>query len=98
MPTYVFACASHGQFEVVRKFAEAGNPAACPECGLNADRVFFPVPDLWACDGAHKTDYGKGNDGITGDKRENLNKNWSKAWGEAPPPPAKDVPQGTDKK
>ena len=98
MPIYVFACAEHGEFELVRKMSEAGEPAFCPECDLDANRVFLPIPDLWACDGAHKTDYGKGNDGLTGTKADLLNRNWSKAWGEKPPPPDRNVPNGTDKK
>lgn len=95
MPTYVFRCATHGEFEIVRKMAEAGEPAGCPECGLDADRVWLPTPDVWACDGSHKGDYGKGNDGQAGSKRDLLNKRWSKAWGEKPPAPAKDVPKNS---
>lgn len=59
----------------------------CPECGEPMARVYAPLVDIWHCQGAHKTDYGK-----NGDKLEALNKQWSKHFGEDPPPPAKDVP------
>ena len=42
MPVYAFACAGCGDFELTRKAADAGAPAACPECGTTARRVFSP--------------------------------------------------------
>lgn len=65
-----------------------GPPAKveCPECGEQMIRVYEAVPDIWHCQGAHKTDYS-----ATGDRLEEMNKAWSKHYGEAPPPPAKDI-------
>jgi putative FmdB family regulatory protein len=42
MPTYGFACAACGPFEVRRGAEEAGRGAACPGCGASARRVFTP--------------------------------------------------------
>lgn len=83
-------------FEVVRKFADAGQPAECPVCKQQAERIFSAVSDIWHCDGAHKTDYGKGN--FTGSKIEALNRAWSKYYKEPPPPPARDVPKNSGEK
>lgn len=96
MPTYEFLCRDHGPFEVVRKYADAGEPADCPVCHHKAQRLYSSVPDIWHTDGAHKTDYGRGNH--IGDKRTALNKLWSKQWGEKPPPPATDVPRNSGEK
>jgi hypothetical protein len=70
----------------------------CPVCGAPAKRVYTAPPVAFNCDGFHQTDYGKGNDGRAGDKRELLNKQWSQAWGEPPPPPAADVPKNSSEK
>jgi putative FmdB family regulatory protein len=96
MPAYEFYCEDHGIFEVVRKMADAGEPAECPQCHQSAQRLYYAAPDIWHCDGAHKTDYGTGNH--TGDKRTALNKAWSKFYKEKPPPPAKDVPSNSSDK
>ncbi len=42
MPIYAFTCAGCGPFDVVRRAALAGAPAACPACGTTARRVFTP--------------------------------------------------------
>lgn len=96
MPTYEFLCQHHGPFEVVRKVADAGEPADCPVCQQRAQRLYTSAPDIWHCDGAHKTDYGTGNH--VGDKRTALNKLWSNHWKEKPPPPAADVPRNSSEK
>lgn len=96
MPTYEFYCRDHGIFEVVRKMADAGEPADCPVCHTRSQRLFASVPDVWHCEGSHKGDYGRGN--FVGDKRTALNKAWSKFYGEKPPPPAADVPRNSSEK
>jgi putative FmdB family regulatory protein len=42
MPVYAFSCADCGPFDVTRRAAYAGAPAACPACGAEARRVFTP--------------------------------------------------------
>jgi putative FmdB family regulatory protein len=42
MPVYAFSCADCGPFDVTRRAADAGAPAACPACGAEARRVFTP--------------------------------------------------------
>lgn len=96
MPTYLYRCATHGVFELVEKISEAGGPRPCPSCGVMSRRVYTPVIDVWHTDGAFKTDHV--NDTLPGDKRERLNKQWSAAWGEPPPPPAPDVPKNSGEK
>jgi len=98
MPTYVYRCPHHGEFEEIRKMIDASDKSFCPICGTIARRVYFPVPDVWHCDGAHKTDYGRGFQAETGDKRERLNRKLSKLWNEEPPEPAADVPKNSGEK
>ena len=40
MPIYVYRCDGCGPFEERRSFEEAGEAAACPECGAAARRVY----------------------------------------------------------
>jgi putative FmdB family regulatory protein len=42
MPVYAFTCAACGGFDVVRPMAESDEPARCPDCGSDAQRVFSP--------------------------------------------------------
>jgi putative FmdB family regulatory protein len=42
MTTYTFACDEHGEFDVSRSMADAGQPSSCPVCGATARRVFNP--------------------------------------------------------
>ena len=42
MPIYAFSCANCGSFDLARPVAEAGAPATCPVCGMEARRVFTP--------------------------------------------------------
>lgn len=55
MPTYVYECPEHGQFEVVKPMADSGREEWCPwdkgvfsrldgldRCGLSARRVYTP--------------------------------------------------------
>jgi putative FmdB family regulatory protein len=42
MPTYGYACAICGTFEVIRTMAAAGAPAECPDCGQPGRRRFTP--------------------------------------------------------
>lgn len=96
MPRYDYECPSHGRFEVIRKMMEVQSDEPCLICGRRSNRVFTPIPDVWHTEGSHRGDYGTGN--TVGTKADALNKNWSKAWGEAPPPPAADVPTNGSEK
>jgi putative FmdB family regulatory protein len=40
MPTYGYACATCGAFDVVRPMAAVGAPAECPGCGEPGRRLF----------------------------------------------------------
>jgi len=51
MPTYDHACASCGGFETIRAMAQRDEPAACPDCGAAAPRVFVTAPRLALMDG-----------------------------------------------
>ena len=93
MPRYDYKCPDHGVFEIVQKMSDVAAETPCPDCGRPAPRKYHVVPDNWTeIEGSHRHTYGQGN--VTGDKATRLNRNWSKAWGEAPPPPATDY---TDK-
>ena len=51
MPIYTFACAKHGEMDILRSFAECGNPAQCPTCSKTMERV-VTVPNLQVMDPA----------------------------------------------
>ena len=55
MPTYDHACASCGGFEAIRAVAQRDEPAACPDCGAAAPRVFVTAPRLALMDGGKRT-------------------------------------------
>ena len=40
MPTYVFSCDTHGEFDAKRRMADRDEPAECPTCGNDCQRVF----------------------------------------------------------
>ena len=40
MPTYTHRCAEHGDFDDVRSFAQSGDAAWCPTCGVSCIREF----------------------------------------------------------
>jgi putative FmdB family regulatory protein len=42
MPLYDYNCERCGTFEAQRHHTEAGSPAACPECGADAARMWTP--------------------------------------------------------
>jgi putative FmdB family regulatory protein len=42
MPLYDYNCERCGTFEAQRHHSEAGSPAACPECGGEAARIWTP--------------------------------------------------------
>ncbi|MBC7732759.1 MAG: zinc ribbon domain-containing protein [Bacteriovorax sp.] len=46
MPTYDYACAGCGGFDAIRSLAQRNEPAACPDCGAAAARVFVTAPRL----------------------------------------------------
>jgi putative FmdB family regulatory protein len=46
MPTYEYACAGCGGFDAIRPLAHRDEPAACPDCGAAAPRVFAMAPRL----------------------------------------------------
>jgi putative FmdB family regulatory protein len=49
LPTYGYRCEPCGGFDLVRPMAQAGDPAACPDCGSSARRV-FGLPALRSLD------------------------------------------------
>ncbi|MEO6277775.1 zinc ribbon domain-containing protein [Roseateles sp.] len=46
MPTYDYACAGCGGFDAIRSVSARDEPAACPDCGAAAPRVFVTAPRL----------------------------------------------------
>jgi len=46
MPTYDYACPGCGGFDAIRALAQRDAPAACPDCGGAAPRVFVSAPRL----------------------------------------------------
>ncbi|HYP83679.1 zinc ribbon domain-containing protein [Variovorax sp.] len=46
MPTYDYECRDCGGFDALRPLAERNEPAACPDCGAAAPRVFASAPRL----------------------------------------------------
>ena len=57
-----------------------------PETGEEAQRIYGSIPDIWHTDGSHRHDYN-----ATGDKLDQLNRSWSKHFGEDPPPKSSEV-------
>lgn len=88
---YEYDCYTHGAFEIEAPI-DTGPPSVvyCPQCHEGAMRNYVIPPIHFHTQGFHATDYDK-----HGDKLERLNKQWSKETGEAPPPPAKDVPKNS---
>ena len=46
MPTYDYACAACGGFDAIRSLSVRNEPAACPGCGTDSQRVFVNAPRL----------------------------------------------------
>ena len=46
MPTYDYQCTDCGGFDALRSLSQRNDPAACPECGSDAARVFASAPRL----------------------------------------------------
>jgi putative FmdB family regulatory protein len=57
MPTYGYACAACGPFELVRPMAEYAQPQACPVCGEPAARAMLTVPALAGMDAGRRASY-----------------------------------------
>ena len=55
MPTYDYACAGCGGFEAIRALSQRDEPAACPDCGTGASRVFVAAPRLALMEGSTRT-------------------------------------------
>lgn len=85
---YLYKCSEGDEFEIEAPIQE-GPPAEvyCKE-GHIGKRIFSVGGIHYHTDGFHSTDYNK-----TGDKLEQLNKSWSKHYGEKPPPKSKEVPR-----
>ena len=57
MPAYDYRCpACDTRFEVTRAFGD-GSATPCPDCGVEAKRVFTPVGVVFKGSGFHNTDY-----------------------------------------
>jgi putative FmdB family regulatory protein len=60
MPTYEFRCPRGHEFEkFYRSISGAEGTAACPECGLPAERVMSAAGFAFKGSGFYLTDYGK---------------------------------------
>jgi len=46
MPTYEYDCSRCGGFDALRSIARRNDPAACPACGADAQRVIGSAPQL----------------------------------------------------
>ena len=55
MPIYDHACTSCGDFEAIRAMAQRDEPAACPDCGAAAPRVFVTAPRLALMESSTRT-------------------------------------------
>jgi putative FmdB family regulatory protein len=55
MPTYDYACAACGGFDAIRSLAQRDEPAACPDCGVAAPRVFVAAPRLALMEGTTRS-------------------------------------------
>ena len=55
MPTRDYACAACGGFDAIRSLSTRDEPAACPDCGAAAKRVFVSAPRLALMDGGTRT-------------------------------------------
>jgi len=55
MPTYDYACAGCGGFDAIRSVNTRDEPAACPDCGAAAPRVFVSAPRLALMDGGRRS-------------------------------------------
>ncbi len=55
MPTYDYACAGCGGFDAIRSVSTRDEPAACPDCGAAAPRVFGAAPRLALMDGGTRS-------------------------------------------
>lgn len=86
---YTYCCEEHGRFLVTRSIHdEATKLEPCPLCQRESIRSFRDdiAPVHYNAQGFHQTDYWKGNVGNQeADKKEWLNRNWSKYYGEEPP-------------
>lgn len=62
MPFYDYEClnkkcmAFKKVYTIQQSMSEIHN-YKCPECSKQCRRILYPTPDIWACNGAHKTDY-----------------------------------------
>ena len=92
MPEYVYECSSHGAFTLMQRMDEQHTRAPCPECLELSPRVFTTNPTHFHASGFHgRSGHYMGDYDKHGDKLEQLNKGWSEAWNEPPPPPDKKV-------
>lgn len=55
MPTYGYACAACGPFEMVRPMADYARPHPCPDCGASAGRAMLAVPALAMMDAGKRS-------------------------------------------
>lgn len=94
MPEYDYRCETDGVFTLQQKMTDDHARAPCPTCGEDAPRIYNVNPTHFHASGFHGRrgqycgDYDK-----HGDKLEQLNKGWSEAWNEPPPPPQKNPPK-----
>jgi hypothetical protein len=86
---YTYTCATHGDFQIQRRITDIVDVVYC-SCGEVAERNFKAdlVPVIYNAEGFSKDYFDRPQGrGQPQDKKEWLNKNWSKYYGVKPPPP-----------
>jgi len=85
MPIYEYECQKCSlRFEVRKHFGEDG-ATPCPQCGIEARRLFSPVPIIFKGSGFYVTDNRKDHNGSSSDKGDG-NKTESKKESETKKP------------
>ena len=92
---YPFICERDDTYVEVERSIHDGPPAEvrCPECDGPLKRLYGSTPAIWRCEGSLGSRGSVGDYNKYGDKKEMLNRQWSRYYGEEPPKPAMDVPK-----
>lgn len=97
MPQYTYDCPNCGPRLITQRMQDAEETLECIFCHEIMHRNYHTdltgVPVHYHSQGFHQTDYSK-----YGDKKEILNKTWSKMTGEPPPPADSTVPRNSSEK
>jgi hypothetical protein len=96
MSLYTYCCPTHGDFLTKLSIHDIIPICVpCPQCFTEAPRNYKAdlSPVHYNAQGFHRTDYDK-----NGDKLEQLNRSWSKYYGEEPPKPGSKIPKNSSEK